>query len=427
MKKMIPLLLLILIMTSTVAIAAKPQVNVIVNGFSIDDDLAEIVDDRTFVPLRAISEKLGVKVDYFHEKDREIVITKEDFKIVLNVGKLEAKIKDKEVKLDVKPYIKEDYTMVPLRFISEALGEEVQWNQKSYTAIIGNIAGKTSPRDYEKMELKPINGSIYFPKDYEKDVEITEKALTEGDLTIISKKLREKTPNGIGAILVLNNSKTPIIDSDHGYNLYYNPLTEEFVTVSYPLESSFPKEIRGEIVKIQEKYLEALETFQPIVVSSELKILKSDGDNKKIWHTIDVMKNMFIPREYFHHNIPYTDDVEDGKLVYLYNQNSKKETSSKVELIFDKEEKLISYKMKFYEPTKDLEKKSTIEEGIKKINLFQELILGYSKDNLPEVKLYSEETVNIYEKGVHEQFKDEEGNIYVYDLTTGLLEYYKDR
>ena len=426
MRKFLSVLILLLLL-ATPALAKEEKVNVIVNGIAIEDDKAEIINGRTFVPLRAISEKLGAKVEYFHEKDRQIVIEKDKYKIVMNVEKLDAKLNDRDIKLEVKPYIKEGITMVPLRFISETFGENVKWDQKSKSAVIGELTGQEPPKDYEPLEFKSLNGSIYFPKDYKKDVEISTKALTEGDVTIISNKLKEKDEIGIGVILVLNNSRNPVIGSDHGYNLYYNPVTENFVTVSYPLPSSFPKEIRAEVEKLQQDYLKMLNTFQPKILLSNMDALKWSKTNQKTWHTLDMLKSMFLPRDYFYYNIPYTGKLENeqGTLVYLHNSNELGETESKVELIFDENEKLISYKMKFYHPTKDLEKKSTVENGIKTIKLFQELVLGYPKDKLPEVKLYSEQRLNIYEKGVHEQYKDADESLYVFDLTTGLLEYYR--
>ena len=426
MRKFLSVILLLLLL-ATPALAKEEKVNVIVNGIAIEDDKAEIINSRTFVPLRAISEKLGAKVEYFHDKDRQIVIEKDEIKIVMNVEKLDAKLNDRDIKLEVEPYIKDGFTMVPLRFISENFGETVEWDPKSNSAIIGELIGKEPPKDYERIEFKALNGSIYFPKDYKKDVEISTKAQTEGDVVIISNKLKENDETGIGVILVLNNSRNPVIGSDHGYNLYYNPVTENFVTVSYPLPSSFPKEIRAELEKLQKDYFEILKTFQPITLLSNMDALKWSKDNQKTWYTLDVIKSIFLPRDYFYYNIPYTGKLEDeqGTLVYLHNSNELGETESKVELIFDDNEKLISYKMKFYHPTKELEKKSTVEDGIKVINLFQELVLGYPKDKLPEVKLYSEQLLNIYEKGVHEQYKDADENMYVFDLTTGLLEYYR--
>ncbi|NLW42430.1 MAG: copper amine oxidase N-terminal domain-containing protein [Tissierellia bacterium] len=426
MRKILSILILLLLLATPV-LAKEEKVEVIVNGIAIEDAKGEIIEGRTFVPLRNISEKLGAKVDYYHEKDRQIVIEKDDIKILMNIGKLEAKINNKEVELEIEPYTKDDITMVPLRFISEALGEEVKWDLKSYCAIIGEISGKKPPKDHEKIEFKALNGSIYFPKGYIKDVEISTKALTEGDVTIISKNL--KNSEGMGTLLVLNSSRMPIIESDHGFNLYYNSYTEDFVIVSYPLPSSFPKEIRKEVENLQKEYMEYIKTFQPTVLKTDMENLKWSKENKKTWHILDMMKTMFLPRDYFYYNIPYTKTLEENQrtLVYLFNSNELRETQSKVELVFDEKENLISYKLKFYHPTKELEKECTIEDGIKSINLFQELVLGYSKDKLPEVKLYNEKTLNIYEKGVHEQFKDGEDNIYVFDLTTGILELYSQK
>ena len=42
-----------------------------------------------------------------------------------------AKADNKEVELDVKPFIKENEIFVPLRFISESLGEEISWDGRT--------------------------------------------------------------------------------------------------------------------------------------------------------------------------------------------------------------------------------------------------------------------------------------------------------
>lgn len=39
------------------------------------------------------------------------------------------KLDNKTVQTDVAPYIKDDRTFVPIRFISEALGYDVNWNE----------------------------------------------------------------------------------------------------------------------------------------------------------------------------------------------------------------------------------------------------------------------------------------------------------
>jgi len=51
--------------------------------------------------------------------------------------------------LDVAPYIKEGYTMVPLRFVAEAFGAKVGWDDATKTATI----------DFAGQNMKVVIGS----------------------------------------------------------------------------------------------------------------------------------------------------------------------------------------------------------------------------------------------------------------------------
>lgn len=53
---------------------------------------------------------------------------KVDTIIELNIGSKKAKIDNKEIELDVAPILQDNRTLVPIRFIAEALGCEVFWD-----------------------------------------------------------------------------------------------------------------------------------------------------------------------------------------------------------------------------------------------------------------------------------------------------------
>jgi len=63
-------------------------------------------------------------------KPKKITIKLGSKVVELWIGKLEAKVNGKTVKLDVPPMIKKGRTFVPIRFVSEALGAKVDWNPK---------------------------------------------------------------------------------------------------------------------------------------------------------------------------------------------------------------------------------------------------------------------------------------------------------
>lgn len=94
-----------------------------VDGATKTTDAAPVISqDRTFVPLRALSEAFGADVEW--KTDNSIIIDYNDTKIVMNVGKTSFTVNGKTKTMDVAPYIVADAgrAMVPVRFISEALG-----------------------------------------------------------------------------------------------------------------------------------------------------------------------------------------------------------------------------------------------------------------------------------------------------------------
>jgi hypothetical protein len=99
-----------------------------VNGKVVQLDAApEIVNGRTFLPLRAISEALGATVDYIADTQGITVVLGTNT-IGLQIGNTSAVVNGTVMTLDAPPYIKNSRTMVPLRVIAEGLGAQVEWD-----------------------------------------------------------------------------------------------------------------------------------------------------------------------------------------------------------------------------------------------------------------------------------------------------------
>lgn len=89
----------------------------------------------TLVPLRGVFETLGATVNW-NAKDKTITAKNSTKTVWLMVGSKEAKINGNSLAVSSAPIIKSGTTLVPLRFISEALGATVSWNQDSYEVSI---------------------------------------------------------------------------------------------------------------------------------------------------------------------------------------------------------------------------------------------------------------------------------------------------
>ena len=111
------------------------DVTVKVDGKTVvfPDQKPVIRDDRTLVPVRFIAENLGYEVDYNHEEHSAVI---DGGRIVLYIGTDQAVIDGERVQLDTPSVLISDRTMVPLRVIAETLGCTVDWFGTNRTVLV---------------------------------------------------------------------------------------------------------------------------------------------------------------------------------------------------------------------------------------------------------------------------------------------------
>ncbi|MBQ7039208.1 MAG: hypothetical protein IJN39_01430, partial [Clostridia bacterium] len=99
------------------------------------DQPATIVEGRTLVPLRGIFEGLGASV-YWKGETQTVTAIKGDTTIILQIGNKTSTKNGTEIELDVPAQIVNSRTLVPVRFVSEALGAEVEWDAENQAVMI---------------------------------------------------------------------------------------------------------------------------------------------------------------------------------------------------------------------------------------------------------------------------------------------------
>lgn len=116
--------------------SATGSIALYINGRAVPTDVPPvIINGRTMVPIRVISESLGAAV-HWEPGTRQAVITSGANRVVITVDRALAGINGKEVSLDVPAQILGGRTMVPIRFVSEALGATVAWEPDSRSVVV---------------------------------------------------------------------------------------------------------------------------------------------------------------------------------------------------------------------------------------------------------------------------------------------------
>ncbi|MCQ2911430.1 MAG: copper amine oxidase N-terminal domain-containing protein [Clostridia bacterium] len=107
-----------------------------VDGEKSNLDVAPIVrNDRTMLPIRFVAENLGAKVEWSEKNPNYVAITRGDTKIEITLGSDIMKVNNKDVKLDSVAFAENDRTYLPVRAISEALNAVVEWNENEPSVV----------------------------------------------------------------------------------------------------------------------------------------------------------------------------------------------------------------------------------------------------------------------------------------------------
>jgi hypothetical protein len=145
-QKRICILMTVMLAVAAVSTAALAQqdIRIQVNGELVEMDAKPFIEnDRVLVPLRGVFEKLGAVVEWF-EEEQAVVISGGCLTVRLIIGRDSAELLKADdagpvtetVRLDVPARIKEGRTFIPVRFVAEALGADVSWDDAHRTVII---------------------------------------------------------------------------------------------------------------------------------------------------------------------------------------------------------------------------------------------------------------------------------------------------
>lgn len=174
----------------------NPSIQLVINGQLVQPVPAPIMlDNRTLVPLRWIAEALGAEVSWDDMK-RAVLINSTAEQARAKGEHIQIIVNGTAIETDVHPVIIDGSTMVPVRFIAEALGTEVTWDQDSMTISIQSMPNVTVvPKSFESTEA---SSQLVFHHHF-------------NDLTLLHSKDFVQSGNGAISVQSINSSNAALL------------------------------------------------------------------------------------------------------------------------------------------------------------------------------------------------------------------------
>lgn len=269
---------------------ASTTIPVYVNGVKQTYDQPAIIKDyRTLVPIRGISENLGAAVQY-RPSDQTVSIKDEDTTVTLKIGSKTVYINGEKKTLDVAAQAVNNRTMVPIRFVGEALGAKVTYNSTTQRVHI------SSP-EFVKLVQENKEKVVTIHK-----IKHGQRYVYRGAGVFVSPSLVLTTETAVhqaqGAIIEMSNGKEVtvegVVELDRDKNLALLKLSSPVDVEPVRISNEFKAGEKAISLSAAEAVEIEIENFQDIIVSK--------------FYTITRFTNLFFGTPLFNY---------DGELIGL--------------------------------------------------------------------------------------------------------------
>lgn len=148
------------------------EISVIFGGELVEFDVAPvIIDGRTLLPVRKVFECMGADVTY-DDVTRTAIAKKDDTEIRITIDDKVAKVNGEVKELDVPAIVLNGRTLVPVRFVGEALKADVTWDSENevVNVMIPPEHGTAELSEAEAVLNEKVVVSVVdgiFPEPYE--------------------------------------------------------------------------------------------------------------------------------------------------------------------------------------------------------------------------------------------------------------------
>ncbi|MDO4300475.1 MAG: copper amine oxidase N-terminal domain-containing protein [Clostridia bacterium] len=136
MKKLIIVLTFLFSLAFASKALADENIKLNINNNTIESDISpQIIEGRTMVPVRAIFEAIGADVEWNNET-KTITGHKDNTEVIMTLNSNIASINNKKITMDCGPVIINNRTLAPVRYVAEAFGCQVEWDNENKTVNI---------------------------------------------------------------------------------------------------------------------------------------------------------------------------------------------------------------------------------------------------------------------------------------------------
>jgi len=129
------------VLEKTMNFEVKKMVKIKLNGenLTFSDQQPVLIEDRILVPARGVFEKMGMNVSW-NAENQKVTIKNDKLEINIIINEKVLTVGNEKIYMDVPAKLINGRTMIPLRAVSEATMATVQWNDAENMAIITSNA-----------------------------------------------------------------------------------------------------------------------------------------------------------------------------------------------------------------------------------------------------------------------------------------------
>lgn len=148
-------MLIFCLIFSTAVSAAEGDIAVYIDNNPVTFDVPpQIINDRTMVPMRAIFEQLGATVTW-DDATKTATATTETTVVTVTINSTTITINGEAKTMDVAPQIVDSRTLVPVRFVSEAFNCTVEWDGLNRIVYISTVPAEAATEVVEQPTEEP--------------------------------------------------------------------------------------------------------------------------------------------------------------------------------------------------------------------------------------------------------------------------------